>query len=67
MIEAAFQAFGETFSPPLRRILLKSIGLAFLLLIVLGMILQGAITHLVTLPYPFDMALAIFTALGIIA
>ncbi len=67
MIEAAFQAFGETFSPPLRRILLKSIGLAFLLLIVLGMILQGAITHLVALPYPFDMALAIFTALGIIA
>ena len=67
MIETAIQAFGETFSPPLRRILLKSIGLAFLLLIVLGMILQGAITHLVALPYPFDMALAIFTALGIIA
>ena len=54
MIEAAFQAFSETFSPPLRRILLKSIGLAFLLLIVLGMILQGAITHLVALPYPFE-------------
>jgi CysZ protein len=67
MIETAIQAFGETFSPPLRRILLKSIGLAFLLLIVLGMILQGAITHLVALPYPFDMALAIFTALGIVA
>jgi CysZ protein len=67
MIEAALQAFGETFSPPLRRILLKSIGLAFLLLIVFGMILQGSITHLVALPYPFDMALAIFTALGIIA
>jgi CysZ protein len=67
MIETAIQAFGETFSPPLRRILVKSIGLAFLLLIVFGMILQGAITHLVALPYPFDMALAIFTALGIIA
>jgi len=67
MIETAIQAFGETFSPPLRRILVKSIGLAFLLLIVLGMILQGTITHLVALPYPFDMALAIFTALGIIA
>ena len=67
MIEVALQAFGETFSPPLRRILLKSIGLAFLLLIVFGMILQGSITHLLTLPYPFDMALAIFTALGIIA
>ena len=67
MIETALHAFGETFSPPLRRILVKSIGLAFLLLIVLGMIVQGTITHLVTLPYPFDMALAIFTALGIVA
>jgi len=67
MFEAALQAFGETFSPPLRRILLKSLGLAFLLLIVLGMVLQGTITNLVTLPYPFDMALAIFTALGMVA
>jgi hypothetical protein len=41
MIETALQAFGETFSPPLRRILLKSIGLAFLLLIVFGMILKA--------------------------
>lgn len=67
MFEAAIQAFGETFSPPLRKILLKSLGLAFLLLIVLGMVLQGAITHLVALPYPFDMALAVFSALGLIA
>lgn len=67
MFEAAVQAFGETFSPPLRKILLKSLGLAFLLLVVLGMILQSAITHLVTLPYPFDMALAIFSALGMVA
>ena len=67
MLEAAVQAFGETFSPPLRRILLKSLGLAFLLLIVLGMMLQATITHMVTLPYPFDMALAIFTALGMVA
>jgi CysZ protein len=67
MFEAAIQAFGETFSPPLRKILLKSLGLAFLLLIVLGVVLQGVVTHLVTLPYPFDMALAIFSALGLIA
>ncbi len=50
MLESAIQAFGETFSPPLRKILLKSLGLAFLLLIVLGMVLQGAITHLVSCP-----------------
>ena len=67
MLEAAVQAFGETFSPPLRRILLKSLGLAFLLLVVLGMVLQATITHMITLPYPFDMALAIFTALGMVA
>ena len=67
MFETAIHAFGETFSPPLQRILVKSIGLAFLLLIVLGMIVQATITHIVSLPYPFDMALAIFTALGIIA
>jgi CysZ protein len=67
MLEAAIQAFGEPFSPPLRKILLKSLGLALLLLIVLGMVLQGVITHLVTLPYPFDTALAIIAALGLIA
>src|SRR5579885_1854151 len=67
MFEAAIQAFGETFSPPLRKILLKSLGLAFLLLLVLGMVLQGVITHLVTLPYPFDTALAVVSALGLIA
>lgn len=67
MFEAAIQAFAETFSPPLRKILLKSLGLAFLLLVVLGVILQSVITHMVTLPYPFDMALAIFSALGMIA
>lgn len=67
MLEAAIQAFGETFSPPLRKILLKCLGLALLLLVVLGMVLQGVITHLVTLPYPFDTALAIIAALGLIA
>ncbi len=67
MFEAAIQAFGETFSPPLRKILLKSLGLAFLLLIVLGMVLQGVTTHLVTLPQPFDTALAVFSALVLIA
>lgn len=67
MLEAALQAFGETFSPPLRKILLKSLGLALLLLIVLGVVLETTITHLFTLPYPFDVALAIFSALGMIA
>lgn len=67
MFEAAIQAFGETFSPPLRKILFKSLGLALLLLVVLGMVLQSVVTHLITLPYPFDTALAIIAALGLIA
>jgi len=67
MLEAAIQAFFETFSKPLRRYLWRSFGLAILLLIVLGVLLESAITHLVTLPYPFDTALAIVSALGLIA
>jgi len=36
MFEAAAKAFIQLFSPPLRRVLLKAIGLALLLLIVIG-------------------------------
>lgn len=67
MFEAAIQAFGETFSPPLRKILLKSLGLALLLLVVLGTVLQSIVTHLVTLPQPFNTALDIVLALGLVA
>jgi CysZ protein len=67
MIDDVIQAFAQTFSPPLRRILLKSVGLAILLLIVLGVILQTVVARLSSLPQPFEMALAIVTGLGIIA
>ena len=36
MFDAAFKALGQMFSPPFRTVLLKSIGLAILLLILLG-------------------------------
>ena len=67
MIDDVFQAFAQTFSPPLRRILLKSVALAVLLLLVLGVMLQAIITQLASLPQPFEMALAIATGLGIVA
>lgn len=67
MIDDVFQAFAQTFSPPLRRILLKSVALAVLLLLVLGVVLQAIITQLASLPQPFEMALAIATGLGIVA
>jgi CysZ protein len=67
MIEDVIQAFAQTFSPSLRRILLKSIALAVLLLLVLGVILQTVVTRMASLPQPFEMALAIATGLGLIA
>jgi CysZ protein len=67
MIEDVFQAFAQTFSPGLRRILVKSVALAILLLLVLGVILQTVVTQMSSLPQPFEMALAIATGLGIIA
>ena len=67
MIDDVIQAFAETFSPSLRRILFKSVALAVLLLLVLGVVLQMLLTGLTSLPQPFDMALAIATGLGIFA
>ena len=40
MLDAAFKALAQMFSPPFRRVLLKSIGLAILVLILLGIGLQ---------------------------
>jgi CysZ protein len=40
MLDAAVKALAQMFSPPFRRVLLKSIGLAILVLILLGIALQ---------------------------
>lgn len=66
MIDDVIQAFAQTFSPPLRRILLKAIAAAGLLLLVLGVILQAVIARMASLPQPFETALAIATGLGLI-
>ena len=47
MFEAAGKAFIQMFSPPFRRLLLKSIGLAILLIVVIGIGLHRAIAALV--------------------
>lgn len=62
MISDAIGAFAQVFSPPLRRILFKAIGLAILLMIVLGAILQWLL-RLFPLPYPFDIAASIVLGL----
>lgn len=66
MINDAALAFAQTFSPPLRRILLKSMGIAILLLLVLGVIVRAVISRLLDLPPLFEMALAIAAGFGFI-
>jgi CysZ protein len=66
MIDDIVQALAQTFSPPLRRILLKAIAAAVLLLLVFGVILQAVIARMASLPQPFETALAIATGLGLI-
>lgn len=59
MISDAIGAFAQTFSPPLRKVLLKSIGLAILLIIALGGTLQWLLRLLLPLAYPYDYIAAI--------
>lgn len=40
MIEAAFKALAQLFTPPLRRVLLKSVGLALLMIVIIGIVLN---------------------------
>jgi CysZ protein len=59
MISDALGAFRQVFSPPLRKVLLKSIGLAILLLIALGASLQWLLQFLLPLAHPYDYIAAI--------
>jgi len=40
MIEAAFKALTQLFTPPLRAVLIKSVGLALLLIVIIGIVLN---------------------------
>jgi CysZ protein len=46
MFEAAAKAFSEMFSPPLRAVLMKSIGLAIAVIVVIGIALQRLLASL---------------------
>jgi CysZ protein len=59
MISDALGAFAQVFSAPLRKVLLKSIGLAILLLIALGAALQWLLQFLLPLASPYDTIAAI--------
>jgi CysZ protein len=47
MIDAAIKAISQLFSPPVRAVLWKSIGLALALIIVIGIVLERLIVHFV--------------------
>lgn len=59
MISDALGAFAQVFSPPLRKVLLKSIGLALLLLVAFGALLQWLLQFLLPLASPYDTIAAI--------
>ncbi|HSI39370.1 MAG TPA: sulfate transporter family protein [Xanthobacteraceae bacterium] len=67
MLNAAFKAFAQTFAPEFRTVLLRSIGLAVGLIVVLGIIAHTALTHFVTLSSGWvETALDTVAALGIL-
>lgn len=68
MFSDALLALQQTFSPLLRGMLLKSIGLALLLLVALAFGLQAAIVHFLEIPsYPWvEVTLTIVAGLGIV-
>ena len=46
MIDAAAKALSQMFSPPLRRVLWKAVGLALLLIVIIGIGMQRVLAHL---------------------
>jgi CysZ protein len=48
MIDAAVQALSQMFSAPLRRVLLKAVGLALLMIVIIGIAMQRLLAHLAT-------------------
>lgn len=68
MLAAAFDAFRQTFSPLLRGVLLKAMALALLLLVMLAIGLEAALTHFVHVPsYPWvETTLAVVAGLGLV-
>ncbi|MEP9350258.1 sulfate transporter family protein [Xanthobacter sp. KR7-225] len=68
MFAAAFLALGQTFSPLLRGLLLKSVALAILVLAALAIGLEAALAYFVDIPsYPWiETTLAVVAGLGLV-
>lgn len=68
MLAAALEAMRQTFSPLLRGVLLRSVGLALGLLVVLAIALEAALNHFVQVPsYPWvETTLAVVAGLGLV-
>lgn len=68
MLAAALEALRQTFSPLLRGVLLRSVGLALGLLVVLAIALEAALAHVVNVPsYPWvETTLAVVAGLGLV-
>lgn len=68
MIGAAFQAFLDMWSPAFRTVLVKAVGLALLLFVVVFVAVQAALAALVTLPWAWlEPTLAVAAGLGLLA
>lgn len=66
MIAAALLAFSQIFTPPLRKVFWRALGITVLLLILVWFAIQGLLALFVAVPYPWlDTVLAILAGLGL--
>jgi CysZ protein len=68
MLGAALRAFQDTFSPGMRTVLWKALGLTLILFIVVMVAVQVALSMLVGFPWPWlDTVVAVAAGLGLFA
>ena len=67
MLQAAWLALQQAFSPPFRSVLLKSVGLALLLLVLIGVGLQALVAHFIDFENPnIELIATIVASIGIV-
>lgn len=67
MIAAALLALRQAFSPPFRSVLLKTVGLALLLLVLLGVLLETIVAKLIDLESTtWDFLATLLSGLGVV-
>ena len=66
MLQSAKAAFPQIFTPPFRAVLIKSLGLTFVLLTLMWMGLDRIIVEYIALPYPWIASILSFlTGIGL--